>query len=71
MILKTSASEWTQAAMTAGTPLKHRKRGGFHSFTVTDAQTGRVLGIALCDCASGRESFLVETREVPAEANHS
>ena len=71
MISKTTASEWTQAAMTPGTTLNHRRRGSFHSFTVTDGLSGQVVGIALCDCASGRESFLVETREVPAEANHS
>lgn len=71
MISKTTASEWTRAAMTPGTTLNHRRRGSFHSFTVTDEQSGQVLGIALCDGASGRESFLVETPTAPAEVNHS
>ncbi|PPA05305.1 hypothetical protein C4E44_04555 [Pseudomonas sp. MWU12-2312b] len=63
MIKKTTANEWTQAAKTPGTLLKHRKRGSTYSFTVVDALSGLVLAVALCDGQSGRENFLVEDHE--------
>ncbi|AZD21242.1 hypothetical protein C4K24_1929 [Pseudomonas chlororaphis subsp. aurantiaca] len=70
MIKKTTANEWTQAAKAPGTLLKHRKRGNTYSFTVIDALSGQVLGVALCDGQSGREDFLLETHQAHLENGH-
>ncbi|WP_277590700.1 hypothetical protein [Pseudomonas chlororaphis] len=67
MIKKTTANEWTQAARTPGTLLKYRKRDSTYSFTVIDALSGQVLGVALCDDQSGRENFLLETHQAHLE----
>ena len=60
MIKKATAYEWNQLAQTPGTLLKHRRRGHTYSFTVIDAQTGEVVGLAVCDQKSGKEDFLLE-----------
>jgi len=70
MIKKTTANEWTQAAKTPGTLLKHRKRGSTYSFTDSDALSGQVLAVALYDGQSGREDFLVEAHEEVIENGH-
>lgn len=62
MIKKATANEWNQVAQTPGTVLIHRKRGRIYHFTVIDAATGEVVGLAMCDEHSGREDFLVEQR---------
>lgn len=70
MIKKTTANEWTQAAKAPGTLLKHRKRGTNYCFSVIDATSGEVLGVALCDSQSGREDFLLETHQNHLEYGH-
>ncbi|MBK5355055.1 hypothetical protein JFU37_21465 [Pseudomonas sp. TH41] len=70
MIKKTTANEWTQAAKTPGSLLKHRKRGSTYSFTIIDALSGQVLAVALCDGQSGREDYLVEARGEAIEDGH-
>jgi hypothetical protein len=63
MIKKTTPTEWNQVAKAPGALLKHRKRGSTYSFTVIDALSGQVIGMAVCDGQSGREDFLVEVHE--------
>lgn len=70
MIKKTTANEWTQAAKAPGTLLKHRKRGSTYNFTFIDADSGEVLGVALCDSQSGREDFLLKTHQDHLEYGH-